>query len=68
MTIEDITCKCAEEIKAAASLLATQGEPQPMVNLINQIQRESFMEGFRSAIEVLQDTLDTPIQKGGKNL
>jgi len=66
MTITDINAGFLKELKNAASLLAIKKEPQPMVDLIIQIQKESFLEGYNYAIEVLQDTLNLSIQKGGK--
>lgn len=54
MTDLDVSCRFLNQIKNAASQCAA-GEPQPMIDMMEQIQKESFLEGFNYAIEILQE-------------
>lgn len=55
MTALDVSCRFLNQIKNAASQCAVYGDPQALIDIISQIQKESFLEGFDHAIQVLQE-------------
>ena len=55
MTATDVSCRFLTQLKNAASQYALHGEPQPLIDLICQVQHESYADGYRHAIDVLQD-------------
>lgn len=55
MTATDVSCRFLEQLKNAASQCAVYGDPQTLIDMIDQVQKESFTEGYIHAIEVLQD-------------
>lgn len=57
MEIKNVNCKSLEELENAVSQW-TVGEPHPMLDIINQVQQESFLEGYNHAIESLQEQLE----------
>lgn len=63
MQIEDISCTYLKKLYNAASQLVLGNEPQLMLEMVHQIQQESFSEGFKYAIEVLKDILKENIER-----
>lgn len=55
MTATDVSCRFLTQLKNAASQYALHGEPQPLIDLICQVQEESYADGYSYAITVLQD-------------
>ena len=63
MNIADINYRCSDALEDAASQWAINGEPQPMLDLIDQIMRDSFEDGYKHAIEVLKETFNETTEK-----
>lgn len=55
MTATDVSCRFLNQLQNAASQYALHGEPQPLIDLICQVQEESYADGYSYAITVLQD-------------
>ena len=55
MTAADMSCRFLERLQNAASQYAVYGDPQVLADIISQVQKESYNEGYVHAIEVLQD-------------
>lgn len=55
MTATDVSCRFLTQLKNAAAQYALHGEPQPLIDLICQVQHESYADGYSYAITVLQD-------------
>lgn len=55
MTAADMSCRFLERLQNAASQCAEYGDPQALADIISQVQKESYNEGYVHAIEVLQD-------------
>lgn len=66
MTATDVSCRFLTQLENAASQCAVYGDPQTLIDMIDQVQKESFTEGYEHAIEVLQDNMDITI-KGGNH-
>lgn len=62
MNIADISCRFLPKLQLAASQYATSGDLQSLVDMIDQVQKESFFDGYSHAIDVLRD--NTQIQEG----
>lgn len=58
MILEDLTHKTRQALENAVTQWI-DGNLQPMADLLDQIQVESHLEGYTSAIEVLEDHLRT---------
>ncbi len=65
MNIADINYRCSDALEDAASQWAINGEPQPMMDLIDQVMRDSFEDGYKHAIEVLQEETKNTMSKEG---
>ena len=65
MTATDVSCRFLTQLKNAASQYAVHGEPQPLIDLICQVQHESYADGYSHAIDVLQDYQQ--LNKGERN-
>jgi len=65
MNIADISCRFLPKLQLAASQYAGSGDLQPLIDMIDQVQQESFFDGYSHAIDVLQDN-NNKIQ-GGKH-
>jgi len=61
MTTVDLSCRFLTQLQLAASQYASSGDLQCLVDLISQVQKEAFSDGYIHAIEILQDNI------GGKN-
>lgn len=55
MTATDVSCGFLNQLKTAALQCALYGDPQTLIDMIDQVQKESFRDGYIHAIEVLQD-------------
>lgn len=55
MTATDVSGRFLTQLKNAAAQYALHGEPQPLIDLICQVQHESYADGYSHAIDVLQD-------------
>ncbi len=55
MTAADMSCRFLERLQNEASQYAVYGDPQALADIISQVQKESYNEGYVHAIEVLQD-------------
>lgn len=66
MTATDVSCRFLTQLENAASQYAVYGDPQTLIDMIDQVQKESFTEGYEHAIEVLQNNMDITI-KGGNH-
>lgn len=66
MTATDVSCRFLEQIKNAALQCAVYGDLQPLIDMIDQVQKESFNDGYIHAIEVLQNNMEITI-KGGNH-
>lgn len=55
MTAADMSCRFLERLQNAASQYAVYGDPQALADIISQVQKESYNEGYVHAVEVLQD-------------
>lgn len=64
MTAADMSCRFLERLQNAASQCAEYGDPQALADIISQVQKESFNDGYVHAIEVLQDN---NYNNGGKH-
>lgn len=64
MNIADINYRCSDALEDAASQWAINGEPQPMMDLIDQVMRDSFEDGYKHAIEVLKDEIKKTMKEG----
>ena len=63
MNIADINYRCSDALEDAASQWVINGEPHPMLDLINQVMRDSFLDGYNHAIEVLKETFNETTKK-----
>lgn len=66
MTATDVSCRFLTQLKNAASQCTVYGDPQTLMDMIDQVQKESFTEGYEHAIEVLQNNMEITI-KGGNH-
>lgn len=57
MRWEDMTIKFREELDAAMFHKVVLGDTQHIVEIIQGIQKESFFEGMKYAVEILQDII-----------
>lgn len=55
MTSTDVSCGFLEQLENAAAQCAVYGDPQTLIDIIDQVQQESFRDGYIHAIEVLHD-------------
>lgn len=61
MDIADLSCRFLSQLQLAASQYSASGDLQCLVDLISQVQKEAFHDGYIHAVEILQDNI------GGKN-
>lgn len=66
MTATDVSCRFLTQLENAASQCAVYGDPQTLIDMIDQLQKESFNDGYIHAIEVLQNNMEITI-KGGNH-
>lgn len=64
MKATDMSFRFLEQMQNAASQCAEYGDPQALADIISQVQKESFNDGYVHAIEVLQDN---NYNNGGKH-
>lgn len=57
MRWEDMTNKFREELDAAMFRKVILGDTQPIVDIIDNIMKESFSEGCRYVADLLRDTV-----------
>ncbi len=57
MKLENFSGMFLEKLEHAALQWAGVGEAQSLVDIIDQVQKESYREGYIHAIDVLQDNL-----------
>lgn len=62
MTALDVSCRFLNQIKNAASQCAVYGDPQALIDIISQIQKESFHDGYNHAIELLQEVKNNELK------
>lgn len=62
MTATDVSCRFLTQLKNAASQCTVYGDPQTLMDMIDQVQKESFTEGYIHAIEVLQNNMEITIK------
>ncbi len=55
MTATDVSCRFLTQLKNAAAQCALHDNPQTLIDLICQVQHESYADGYSYAITVLQD-------------
>ena len=55
MTATDVSCRFLTQLKNAAAQCALHDNPQTLIDLICQVQHESYADGYSHAIDVLQD-------------
>ncbi len=56
MSIDDITSSFMKKLQQAVNSWNI-GEPGPMLGLMHQLQKDAYAEGYRHAIDILQDEL-----------
>lgn len=66
MTATDVSCRFLEQLENAAAQCAVYGDPQTLIDMIDQVQQESFNDGYIHAIEVLQNNMKITT-KGGNH-
>lgn len=55
MKATDMSCRFLEQMQNAASRCAVYGDPQALVDIISQVQKESYNEGYGHAVEALHE-------------
>lgn len=65
MTATDVSCRFLTQLKNAAAQCALHDNPQTLIDLICQVQHESYADGYSHAIDVLQDYQQ--LNKGERN-
>lgn len=61
MNWEDMTCKFRTELESAINQKVFYGDTQPVVDIIEKIQKESFEEGCRYMADLLQYTIEEKV-------
>lgn len=65
MTATDVSCRFLNQLQNAAAQCALHDNPQTLIDLICQVQHESYADGYSHAIDVLQDYQQ--LNKGERN-
>lgn len=58
MNWEDLTSKLRGELNTAMEQKVRYGDTQGIVDILQRIQEESFMEGMQYAVDVLQEIIE----------
>ena len=55
MKAADLSSRFFKNLQNAASRCAVYGDPQALVDIISQVQKESYNEGYGHAVEALHE-------------